>query len=491
MYSKQRYFLILFLACIQLLSFGQLDRSVPPMPSASKALTIADFNTYTLDNGLHVIFVNDPCMELLNVSVHFNYLPKKEYVVAGISDFTFGLLGTATKYRVKDSLNNRIDFLGIEKYYDDNSFRLTGLPKYSSELLSLLSEIIVDAEFDSMEIEKLKKMVYSSMAFRRKDPELIADRISNKLIYGENHPLGQLYSEKNIATIKSNDCIRFYNSYITPNHATLIIHGNFRNDDMLHAIHKRFSKWQPSKNVLEERASMTKINSNQVYIIDKPESVQSTVRIMHPIEMKPGDSLYFKAVLANTILGGGTYRLFLNLREKNSFTYGAYSSLDFSPYGSFFEVYTDVRSSATDSAVKEVLWEMKRMQEELVPDDELDKVKSYLIGNFSVSLEKSSTIANMALAIYQYKLNEKYYKDYSLKMQSIVSEDIRSVSKILFKPENAIILIVGNSKIILPGLERFFKQENIYLIDVDGNLSINKNESSNSTGQVGKGNGRK
>ena len=84
----------------------------------------------------------------------------------------------------------------------------------------------------------------------------------------------------------------------------------------------------------------------------------------YPVDLKIGSPDAIKSSVANTILGGGVFRLFDNLRETHSYTYGAYSSLSADKLVGSFSASADVRNSVTDSALVQIFYEMNRLSTE-------------------------------------------------------------------------------------------------------------------------------
>ena len=156
----------------------------------------------------------------------------------------------------------------------------------------------------------------------------------------------------------------------------------------------------------------------KVAISDRPSSVQSVINIAYPIDLKKGSEDVIKASVLSTLLGGSfSSRLMQNLREDKGYTYGAGSSLSSDRFVGSFTASTTVRNSVTDSAITEIFNEMQKLRDEKVSEEELDRIKNYLTGSFSRSLEQPGTIARFALNIEINNLPKDYYKNYLKKFK--------------------------------------------------------------------------
>ena len=185
-----------------------------------------------------------------------------------------------------------------------------------------------------------------------------------------------------------------------------------------------------------------------------PNAVQSEISVVNVSNLKMTDKEYFAAILANQILGGGGEgRLFLNLREAHGWTYGSYSSIGANKYTSSFRSTASVRNAVTDSAVIEILNEVKRMRTDLVSEEDLKNAKAKYIGNFVMQIEKPSTVASYALRTETQNLPDDFYENYIKNINAVTPEDIRNAAQKYFKSDNSRIVIVGKASEVLPGLE--------------------------------------
>jgi hypothetical protein len=160
--------------------------------------------------------------------------------------------------------------------------------------------------------------------------------------------------------------------------------------------------------------------------------------------------------VANYILGGafGSY-LNMNLREENGYTYGVRSSLGTARwYNGSFRATTKVRNMVTDSAVVEVLKEIKRIKAEPVDAEMLANAKAKFLGNFILQSEDKTVAARRALSIKTNKLPEDFYKNYIANIDAVTIEDVQRVSNIYFPDGNARIVLVGKGSDVIENLEK-------------------------------------
>ena len=196
--------------------------------------------------------------------------------------------------------------------------------------------------------------------------------------------------------------------------------------------------------------------SLEINFIDMPNAVQSNISLTSNVQLKMSDPDYHAVLIANKILGGGfNSYLNMNLREEHGYTYAARSSIGSSKYTkSRFRASTSTRFQVTDSAVVELLNEIKKIKTINVSDKELSDVKAKYVGNFVLSSESPSTIANYALNIKTQSLDKDFYKNYLSNINKVSKEDIIRVSKKYFQIDKGQIIITGKGSELINKLEK-------------------------------------
>ncbi len=468
MTMKKIFFTILAISIFSA-AYAQIDRSKMPEPGPAPQIKIGEARSFTLDNGLRVFVVENSKVPRVTYSLVFDYDPVFDKEMAGLTDITGGILRTATANRTKEMIDEEIDFIGASMSVYAGGLYASGLSKYTSTLAELIADVIINARFEEEHFNRVKTQTLSGLMAGKNEPSSVAARVNNVLLYGSNHPYGLNITEKSLENITLENCERFYNTYYKPEITYMAVVGDVKFDEIKKIVENYFGKWE--RGLVPKHSYPTPMPPKgvRVAVVDRPNAVQSVIRVGYPVDLKPGAEDIISARVMNSILGGGTSRLFNNLRETHGFTYGAYSSLSSGKLVGSFVANTDVRTIATDSAVNEILYEIRRMQNELVPLNELNLFKNEMNGNFALSLEDPQTIANFALNIARYDLPADYYTTYLQRLAAINENDILKAANKYLMPNNVNILVVGNASEIAEGLKRFSSTGKILYFDEDGN----------------------
>ncbi|KAF0195289.1 MAG: processing peptidase [Bacteroidetes bacterium] len=445
-----------------------LDRSIKPLPGPAPVINIGKYESFELENGLKVFVVENKKIPRVSYSLIIDYTPVPEGELSGLADITGQMLRKGTTNLPKDQLDEEVDFIGASLSTSATGLYASALKKHNSRLLELMADVLMNPAFQDVELDKIKTQTISGLEASKNEPSHISELVGKQLVFGTTHPYGESMSEKSVSNITIDQCKAFYQGFFRPQIAYMAIVGDISVSEAKALITKYFSRWE-KKDVPELVFPMPELPQNNVVaLVDRPDAVQTTLSIGYPIDYKPGNPDIIKARVTNTILGGGTFRLYNNLREDKAYTYGAYSRLSADKLAGQFSVSTEIRNSVTDSAINEVMFEMKRIREEMVPQPELDLVKNYLSGAFALSLEEPQTVANFAINTARYGLPSDYYMNYLKNLASVTAADVKEMAVKYIKPDNAYILAVGKASEIAGKLERFTGGKPIRYFDFEG-----------------------
>ncbi len=464
-----QYLLITF--SIVNVAFSQLDRSKTPGPGPAPAIA---FPSYTVDksaNGIRVIVVRNNKLPTVSMRLLIDRKPVFEGEYAGCVDLSGQLMRNGTTKRTKDQLDEEIDRIGGSLGSGSTSVNASGLSKYTEKLFELMSDIALHPSFPQEELDKLIMQTKSELKHRKVEPNALVEMMRQKLLYGSKHPYGELETEESVGKITRAKCLEVYNTYFKPNHAILAVVGDVQKAQIMKLVSKYFGAWKEGDIPNPEYSKPMFLDGVKIALIDRPSSVQSVIRIGATADLARTSPDVVRASVMNTILGGGVFRLFMNLREKHAYTYGAYSSLQPDELIGSFTVYTSVKNPVTDSSVTEAFNEIKRIRSEQVESKELQMAKNYLSGSFVRSLEDPDRIGSYAIDIERFKLPKDYYRTYLKRVESVTAEEVQQVANKYLVPDKMLVAVVGAAKEIKDRLAEFGP---VTMYDEDGNPVLEK-----------------
>jgi len=449
-----------------MVSAQKIDLNAMPKPGPTPAINIAKPKTFQLSNGLTVMVVENNKLPRVSANLSMDRPPYNEGTVTGVSQIMAEQFENGTTNMSKDAFNKKVDYLGANLGFSSGGAFASSLSKYFPQVLSLMADAIINPKFSAEEIQNSKERAIEGLKSEEKNASAIASRVSNALMYGKNTSRGEFETVESINKIQLADVQNTYKKYYAPDNAYLVIVGDVKFDKVKPMIEKAFSGWKKANTPIMPLEPSGNVGKTEINVVDVPTAVQSVVSLNNLNALKMKDADYFPATIANYILGGGgEARLFMNLREKNGFTYGAYSNMSASKYSPQFSATASVRNEVTDKAVKEFINELNAIS--TVKPEELENAKAKLKGNFIMSLEKPETIARFALNQKVQDLPADFYTNYLKSIDKVTAADVSNAVKTNILPNQSRIFIAGKASDISEGLEKLGYPVKYY--DTDAN----------------------
>ncbi|WP_157454321.1 M16 family metallopeptidase [Crocinitomix catalasitica] len=442
---------------------SQINRKEAPKAQPNPAIAIEIPEEMIFSNGLKVIVVENHKLPQVSFQLFVDYPELTEKDKTGLASVFGEMLGSGTKTTTKDEFDQQIDFMGASFYASSTGFYASSLTKHSQKLLKLLDEVIREPAFTQDDFDRIISANLSNLAAIPSSPDAMAENVSSVVNYGNNHPYGEITTEATLNAITLDDVKEFYKNYFIPNYAYLVIVGDITTKEAKEIVDNYFISWPKAAAIEQPNYTVPRASGQQVYFVEKPGAVQSVIQVTNNIKLTPGHADVLPLNVMNNILGGGTFsaRLMRNLREDKAYTYGAYSSISSDPLIGYFNASGNFRNEVTDSAIVQLLKEIKTISTEEVTDYELDLVKKSMTGSFARSLERPQTIANFALNIVRYNLPRDYYTDYLKRLEALTKADILAAAKKYLTPDDINIIVVGSEDVV----------EKLKVLDSDGEIA--------------------
>jgi predicted Zn-dependent peptidase len=426
----------------------------------------------TLPNGLRVMLLEShkvPTFAIQLVIFSGGLADKPDY--HGLAQFTASMLREGTTKRSSKDIAEQIDALGATLGAGSGLATLTtnvtttGLVENLDQTLDIFADVVRNPTFPQAEVEKYKARTLQQLLFQRSNPQFLAQEQFSRAIYG-NHPAALAAPPtESIKKLSSKDMAEFHAANYLPNNAILAVTGDVTMKELLPKIEKVFGDWKKGEAPNISIAQAPAQSSARIFLIDRPNSVQTVLQLGN-LGIQRTDPDYFSLLLADRILGGGpAARLFMNLREDKGYTYGAYSGFGGSKYRGTWVSSAEVRTEVTDGAMKEFMYELKRLRDEKVPADELENAKRSIVGSFALSLEQPQGLLQNIITQTIYNLPADYWDSYPQKVAAVTAEDVQRVAQKYIDLDHLQIVAVGDASKAREVLQKYGTVE---VYDADG-----------------------
>lgn len=454
------------------------DRNLHPIAGPPVQVKVPDFYTGQTPNGVRIIGTETreiPAVTI-NLSVKGGALwASQDSAHAGLATVVAQLLGDATEHYTAEGFSDALDMLGSTIAVSAKStgidFGVFSLSRNLDATLALLRERLFHPKFTEEALTRVKKQLEQDFQQRKTQAAPLASAIFGDLLYQpgnvRSYALGG--TEKTIARITLADVQKFYDQYFAPGLTSVQVVGDVSED----AAKKKlaFLDGWPAKTLSVPAAdSVGRVFDGKVlYLVDVPHAAQSELRIGYALGVDyDATGLAYRLALANYNFGGGfNSRINMDLREAKGWTYGAFSGFAFGEYGGYWVMQSGVRAASTDSAVKESLDDLREYAQHGITAEELHFMQQAIGQSDALKYETNPQKASFLQHIQEYELKADYVREQNKILQTIPTAEINALAARYMKPEQMVILVVGDKEKILPGLQTLGLT--IVELDTDGN----------------------
>jgi zinc protease len=434
------------------------DRSTPPKLEKAKNLQLPPIQRFTLANGLQVMLMEKHTVPLVQINLVIQTGSFDEPVgKEGIGSFTMDMMDEGAGGLDALQLADEIEFLGssISTYGGSFTSGVTCSAPVSKldNVLKLMADITLRPSFNEAEVERLRKLRLNSLLQNFDNPNIIAQRAFNKILFDASTPFGRFPTEQSIKAYSKNDCQAFHKTNFVSGNSTLIVVGDVTRASITPILEKHFAAY-PTGTVAKTALPVPKqITGRTIYIIDKPAAAQSVIRIGR-IGTSRLDPDFNSIIVMNTILGGSfTSRLNTNLREKNGYSYGAGSGFVFWKVPGPFTASSSVQTDVTGPALGEFFKEFDAMRKPLTVED-FERGKNYDALGYAADFETNASIASALTDLVMYQLPDNYFNSYVDKALAVSKKSVEAMAKKYVDPKKMLIIIVGDKAKIEAGITK-------------------------------------
>jgi len=406
------------------------------------------FSKKVLKNGLRVVVApmkdNPTVTVLVLVEAGSKYEDKK---VNGISHFLEHMCFKGTTKRPKAiDISKELDTLGSQ-YNAFTAQEYTGYyaksdAKHFRKIFDVVSDIYLNSTFPEAEMQKEKGVIIEEINMYEDMPQRHVQDLMMELLYGDQPAGWNIAGEKkNILRMRRDDFVKYKKQHYLPEATVLIVAGAVTEKEVMSEVNKIFGKVLQGKKV-------KKIKVREIQ--KKPEvlvSFKKTDQTHFVLGVRSYDLFNKKnailTVLSGLLGGGMSSRLFQKLREELGVCYYVRAYNDpYTDHG-FFQISAGVDNKRIEEVILAVLEECKKLKINKVSEEELNKVKEYLIGNMKLSLESSDDIANFYGGQELLKHELKNAEEKAEEIRKVTVNEIQNLANDIFKDDKLNLALIG------------------------------------------------
>ena len=396
------------------------------------------------DTGIEVIFDKLESISTCSVGVFVKTGSRDESdTEEGISHVLEHMIFKGTPTRSYFEISEEIDYLGANvnahTTKEETVFYINALTQFLGKSVDILFDIVTNSTIDEKELEKEKDVIVEEIKMYKDSPDDLvfetnyADCINGQ--YGK--PI--IGTEESVKGFTAEEIRKYYRERYTKDNILIVVSGNFDKDEIIQKINEYFGKLADTKVDRREKIDFS-FNAGKKTV--SKDINQVNICISHKSEDYNSEKKVYTDILSNIIGGSMSSRLFQEIREKNGLAYSVYTYNQYYLSGGLTSTYIGTNLESYEKAIEITLLEFKKLRENGVTEEELQKSKNKYISRISFAMENPRSRMGI-LGNYYIRKNEILDTE-KLKneVNAVRLEDVNNFARTKYLEEN--ITVLGN-----------------------------------------------
>jgi zinc protease len=448
----------------------------PPAPGPLRPYVFPQVNQFQLANGLKVIVVEKHNLPEVEGRLIIDAGAQREPAAKnGLASLTGRLLSEGTADLSGAEIARQMDALGAQYQtgggYSTSFADVVALKNVFPQALQLAAKTVMSPSFPTTEFTRVKNQAIAAYQQSHARTSGLASDAFVRAAFDSTAPFSRPPNGTmaSINALTRDDVVNWQRTMYAPSASTLLMVGDITAAEARSVAQQAFGSWSATRVATGAVANPVHTSSGtRVILVDRPGSVQSTIIVGQP-GFQATDPEYIPMLALNHVFGGAvSSRLNNNLREKHGYTYGAFSGLDLRPGAGVFQMSSEVRTNATDSALVEAIGEYNRLGSETVPAPELQALVNNLVSGFPNAVQSVQGLTTRLQNLIVWGLPLDFYTTYRERLAAVTPDDVRRVASGKLTPNNLVVVVAGDlSKIEAPIRARNFGSVEVW--DANGN----------------------
>ena len=421
---------------------------------ASGADAALKIQSWTLDNGARVLFVENHTIPMLDLSVEFDAGARRDpQRKSGLAALTNAMLARGVQAVAAEPAQNEAQI--SDAFADTAAQRggsagsersgitlrtLSANPERDAAI-TLVARILAQPSFPEDILARDKARTIASLKEEGTKPESIANKAFWRALYGE-HPYALQASTTSIDAITRDDLVAFHRDHYVANRAVIALIGDV-------------TRVQADAIAQQLTVRLAQSGSALPALPPVPAAQASETRIAHPASqahiligapaLQRGDPDYFTLTVGNYILGGGGFvsRLTREVREKRGLTYSVYSYFSPMAQPGPFQIGLQTKKEQTDQALQVVRETLAAYLHDGPTPQELQAAKDNLIGGFALRIDNNRKILDNIAAIGYYQLPLDYLDTWTAQIAKVSAPDVKAAFARKIATDKLATVVVG------------------------------------------------
>jgi predicted Zn-dependent peptidase len=423
-----------------------IDRTIAPLSHPVELAEFIEPEIHRLDNGITVYAINAGSQELAKIELIFDAgsCYQDHNFVAGLSNAFMGQ-GSAlySAQEIAETFDSRGAYLNFSADQHFGTVNILTLNKHLEAILDVAADVVKRPTFPEMEVNAQIAKRKQQFVVENSKVKILAQKAFSKALFGDAHPYANTNSIEDFDLLSPGLFRQFHQQHYTAKRCRIVVAG-LLNGHTIALLNRYFggNDWGTSDGATSRGFVVAPSPSKKIWV-ERPDSMQSAIRVgaLMPNRSHPD---FFGLSILTTLFGGyfGS-RLMANIREDKGYTYGIGASVVAFPNEAYLTVSSEVGKDVCRAALDEVYHEMVRLQDEPVPDGELEPVRAYLLGEFLRSFDGIFALSGSFRTLLEVGLDYSHYLNYLDTLKTITSAELQSLAQKYYSPGDMFEVVAG------------------------------------------------
>lgn len=418
-----------------------MNRTAQPAIHTIDHITFVKPHIFDVASDVKLLWMDNVPNDTVRLDLFFNAGITRG--MDSIPSIVHSLLFSGTTTHSSVEIHEKIDalggFLDTDISFESSVVSIYCLKEYLIEIAQIVADAIHNLAFREHEVDDVLRTMRQQFAVNQKRVKYVAQQQFRKAMFASNPDYSTISKEEDYMVERYSEYRTFWRENYLNGLTRMTLVGAVSSDEV-DALIDLFGKWVKSeKNDFPN--SFTTTPKRLDFPLD--DAMQTAMRLGRFIMPKRHED-YIEFQVLNTIFGDyfGS-RLMSNIREDKGYTYGIGSGIMDLHEASYFVIVTEVGKEVTENTLQEIRYEMKRLQEELVSEDELELVKNYILGQLLKSADGPYAMLDMFNSVDMYGLDLEYYNEAIRKINLMTAERVRDLAKQYLNFEDFVVITAG------------------------------------------------
>ncbi len=436
--------------------------AMPPLGKMAD-VTFPAIETTTLSNGAKLYFARRTAVPTVSVSLQFNagYAADKAGKT-GLMKLMTAVVGEGTtsldSRQLAETKERLGAAIGVGSSRDRTYFSANALSANLDPTLDLLEDVVKNPAFAPAEIERLRNQQLAQIKSELTSPNALGSRALSRSLYGSNHAYGRPASGElaDVQSITRDELQASYRQWIRPDNMDIFVTGDTSLAAIKSKLEARFGNWAAASGVAKGQKDVTApaAAARRIVVVDRPGSPQSIIygaQLLNTTSKADSTALE----VANDVLGGGgTARLFMDLREAKGWSYGAYSNPQFNENSVAFIAFAPVQADKTGPSITAIHDNVAQfLTNKGITAEEFDRAINARILSLPGSMETGSAVLEQMVSDVMRARPSNYVATLPAKYRGMKVGDAQTAAQNLIDPDKFVWIVVGDSAAIMPQLK--------------------------------------